>query len=148
VTQGIPDSPLSFIMASSSLRTRILHHALTHVPEHSFTLRPLLNSLSALPASHIDHDLSVSPEVLDVLFGSELNARQDLVREWEDEGLRYMVDSKPAPLQQGIEKKGKARELDTIAEVLRRRLEYSSRIGEHLVEVGLDILTDIRFQAC
>lgn len=122
-------------MATSSLRTRILHHALTHVPEHSFTLRPLINSLSSLPTSHADHDETVSTEVLDVLFGSELNARQELVRAWETEGLKSMTNFEPKQLAGSS--KSNPRELDTIAEVLRQRLEYSARIGEHLVEVSL-----------
>ena len=74
-----------------SLRTKILQHALPHVPEQSFTLRPLLDALSSLPAAHPDRNETVTPEVLDVLFGSELNARRELVQAWEEEGVREML---------------------------------------------------------
>ena len=108
-----------------SLRTQILKHALPHVPEQSFTLRPLLDSLSNLPKDHPDRNDTITPEVLDVIFGSELNARRELVKAWEKEGLRDMV---------GFEIP-KGPELELVGEILARRLEYSSRIGEHLVEV-------------
>jgi len=108
-----------------SLRTQILKHALPHVPEQSFTLRPLLNSLSNLPKDHPDRNDTITPEVLDVIFGSELNARRELVKAWEEEGLNDMV---------GFELP-KGPELELVGDILARRLEYSSRIGEHLVEV-------------
>lgn len=108
-----------------SLRTSILKHALPHLPEHSFTLRPLLDSLNNLPQNHPDRNDKVTPEVLDVLFGSDLNARRELVKAWEEEGLRDMIDLELP----------KGKEIEAIGEILARRLEYSSRIGEHLVEV-------------
>jgi hypothetical protein len=110
---------------SMSLRTNILKHAIPHLPEHSFTLQPLLISLNSLPANHPDRNDKVTPEVLDVLFGSELNARQELVKAWEEEGLREMVGN---DLPKG------SPEIEAVGEILARRLEYSSRIGEHLVE--------------
>jgi len=116
------------IKMSMSLRTTILKHALPHLPEHSFTLRPLLNSLNELPANHPDRNDKVTPEVLDVLFGSELNARRELVKAWEEEGLNDMI---AAEIPKGVP------EIEAVGEILARRLEYSSRIGEHLVEVCL-----------
>jgi hypothetical protein len=113
---------------SMTLRTHILKHALPYLPEHSFTLRPLLKSLNELPANHPDRNDKVTPEVLDVLFGSELNARRELVKAWEEEGLNDML---------GAEIPKGSSEIEAIGEILARRLEYSSRIGEHLVEVCL-----------
>jgi hypothetical protein len=113
------------ITSIMSLRTKILQHALPHLPEHSFTLRPLLDSLSSLPASHPDQSATVTPEVLDVLFGSELNARKELVQAWEEEGIRDMLKTESRV----------GSEMDMLAGILARRLEYSSRIGDHLVEV-------------
>lgn len=120
--------------ASAALRLRILHHALPHISEHSFTLRPLLRSLPDLPTDHADHDNAVTPEVLDVLFGSEISARKELVQAWEQEGLRDMLgDSLGQAGQAGPSTK--AGEMRIIAGLLARRLEYSARVGEHLVEV-------------
>jgi ubiquinone biosynthesis protein COQ9 len=129
-------------MASSTLRSRILQHALPHVPEHSFTIQPLLQSLRSLPSTTPSNSsepalgsppASVSRNTIDILFGSELNARKELVKAWEEEGLRDMTDlnssGRPATATRS---KG---ELGVIADLLARRLEYSSRIGEHLVEV-------------
>jgi hypothetical protein len=116
---------------SMSLRSSILKHALPHLPEQSFTVRPLLDSLSSLPQNHPDRNETVTPEVLDVLFGSELNARRELVKAWEEEGLRDMVE--------GEMSKGRS-EIDAVGDILARRLEYSSRIGEHLVEVCVTYL--------
>jgi hypothetical protein len=73
-----------------------------------------------------DRNDKVTPEVLDVLFGSELNARRELVKAWEEEGLNDMLEAEIV--------KGSS-EIEAIGEILARRLEYSSRIGEHLVEV-------------
>jgi len=115
-------------ITAMSLRTKILQHALPHVPEQSFTLRPLLDSLSSLPATHPDRNETVTPEVLDVLFGSELNARRELVQTWEEEGVRDMLESESSGQKGGSE-------MDMLAGILARRLEYSSRIGDHLVEV-------------
>ena len=144
-------------MASSSLRSRILQHALPHVPEHSFTIQPLIRSLRSLPPTGNSTDTQTSsssskpePETvtrntLDILFGSELNARQELVKAWEEEGLRDMVKSGSETTHRagetrgvnGTSSHGNKGELGVIADLLARRLEYSSRIGEHLVEVCL-----------
>ena len=113
---------------SMTLRTQILKHALPYLPEHSFTLQPLLKSLNELPTNHPDRNDKVTPEVLDVLFGSEWNARRELVKAWEEEGLNDMVEAEVL--------KGSS-EIESVGEILARRLEYSSRIGEHLVEVCL-----------
>lgn len=123
------------INMSMTLRTTILKHALPHLPEHSFTLRPLLNSLNELPANHPDRNDKVTPEVLDVLFGSELNARRELVKAWEEEGLNNMI---AAEIPKGVP------EIEAVGEILARRLEYSSRIGEHLVEVCLSHLRELQ----
>jgi hypothetical protein len=120
------DNEIKGTKMSMTLRTTILKHALPYLPEHSFTLRPLLNSLNELPTNHPDRNEKVTPEVLDVLFGSELNARRELVKAWEEEGLNDMVE---AELPMGRS------EIEAVGEILARRLEYSSRIGEHLVEV-------------
>lgn len=120
--------------AGAALRSRILHHALPYIPEHSFTLRPLLRSLPDLPTDHADHDNAVTPEVLDVLFGSEISARKELVQAWEQEGLRDMLGDTTAQARQAGPT-SKAGEIRTIAGLLARRLEYSARFGEHLVEV-------------
>ena len=80
---------------------------------------------------------------IDILFGSELNARQELVKAWEKEGLRHMVKSGSETTHRAAETKGvngtrshgTKGELGVMADLLARRLEYSSRIGEHLVEV-------------
>lgn len=109
-----------------SLRAQILKHALPYLPEQSFTVRPLLNSLSKLPVNHPDRNETITPEVLDVIFGSELNARRELVKAWEEEGLLEMAE---------IELPKGRPEIEAVGEILARRLEYSSRIGEHLVEV-------------
>lgn len=142
-------------MASSSLRSKILQHALPHIPEHSFTIQPLVHSLRSLPSTSTDTSSSSSksePETvtrntLDILFGSELNARQELVKAWEQEGLRDMVDpgsksGSPSTMRagetegiNGTRSHGGKGELGVIADLLARRLEYSSHIGEHLVEV-------------
>lgn len=123
------------IKMSMTLRTTILKHALPHLPEHSFTLRPLLNSLNELPANHPDRNDKVTPEVLDVLFGSELNARRELVKAWEEEGLNDMI---AAEIPKGVP------EIEAVGEILARRLEYSSRIGEHLVEVCLSHFRELQ----
>jgi hypothetical protein len=134
-----------------SLKAKILRHALPHIPEQSFTLQPLLHSLSSLPVTHPDYSKSdVTPSVLDVVFGSEVNARRELVGAWEEEGLREMLPTTVASDRERSNstgpvapaagpRPGPGKEIQALATILARRLEYSSRIGEHLVEVCASI---------
>jgi hypothetical protein len=124
-----------------SLKAKILQQALQHIPGQSFTLRPLLQSLSSLPPTQASSNTDPK-SIIDVLFGSELNARRELVQAWAEEGLKEMLEegkgsssklgSRPQP---GHSRQGG--EMQVLAEIFARRLEYSSRIGEHLVEVRL-----------
>lgn len=126
---------------SISLKAKILRDALQHIPEQSFTLRPLLLSVSSLPNNHADYDpTSSANSVVDVLFGSELNARRELVQAWEQEGLKCMLGPSSSSTSIHGSKPGSnsksGGEMQMLADIFARRLEYSSRIGEHLVEVS------------
>ena len=117
-----------------ALRSSILTHALPHLPITSFTRQALLTSLSRLPTDHPDYRAEgISDSVLDTLFGDGRGAEGALVGAWADEGVREIRGDLKGEGEAGTSswKGTRAR----IGERLGRRLEYSARVGEHLVEV-------------
>lgn len=126
-------------ITAMSLRTKLLTHALPLIPTHSFTPLALTHALSALPTSHPDHQAeSLSDTVLDTLFGSDVAAKKALVGAWEEEGLREMrsfeIDGAPGGAGPSTTQRGGGQVM--LREMMGRRLEYSARVGEHLVEVS------------
>lgn len=138
-----------------ALRSKILTHALPLIPTHSFTPLALTQSLSSLPTSHQDYRPDNIPDaVIDTLFGGDVGAKKALVQAWEKDGLSSMTrntlvhdhssgsgtragtnavassSTNPGPPTGGITETERLR----LREMLFSRLEYSSRVGEHLVE--------------
>ena len=69
--------------------------------------------------------------MVDTIFGPGSTASRALVEAWDEAGLYHMVDGGAAPASV-VSKKGKEKALEGLLE---RRLEYSSNVGEHIVEV-------------
>ncbi|GHJ85898.1 hypothetical protein NliqN6_2300 [Naganishia liquefaciens] len=97
-------------------RQTILAHALAHIPRQSFTQRALVSA-------------GAQPECLEAVLGA--NPERQLVREWEKQGLRAMGGGEARKMG------GKAqREVDLgrVRGALAKRLEWSGKVGEHLVQ--------------
>ncbi|KAK4683651.1 hypothetical protein P7C73_g6584, partial [Tremellales sp. Uapishka_1] len=112
-----------------SLRSAILSSAIPLLPNHSFTRQTLVDSLASLPASSSSSSFSSSsssssstanPEsIVDVLFGTgNSSPSKALFEAWAEAGRKDMTNV----VEQGV------------GGMLERRLEWSSRVGEHLVE--------------
>ncbi|WWD22323.1 hypothetical protein CI109_106814 [Kwoniella shandongensis] len=107
-----------------SLRPQLLSSALTHLPVHSFTRPSLVRALR-----DVKPDISDPEAVIDTLFGpGSVGPTKALVERWEEEG-------------RGVMQSGEGREGDGLEVVLRKRLEYSSQVGEHLVEAYANLAT-------
>ncbi|KAK8845378.1 hypothetical protein IAR55_006091 [Kwoniella newhampshirensis] len=117
-----------------SLRPQLLTSALTHIATHSFTRPALLHALRSLRPEVSDAD-----SVLDTIFGAgSVGAGKALVERWEEEGRKVMLkqeasDSRAKDGNVGVGV-GVGAGVEGLEEVLRRRLNYSSLVGEHLVE--------------
>ncbi|WWD06137.1 hypothetical protein V865_004222 [Kwoniella europaea PYCC6329] len=106
-----------------ALRSQILTSSLPFLSTLSFTRPALLQSLRS-----IKPDITNPDAVIDTLFGpGSVGASKALVESWEEEGLKVLN----GPIE------GK----EDLGEVLRRRIEYSSKVGEHLVEAYANLST-------
>ncbi|WVO14890.1 hypothetical protein L204_102529 [Cryptococcus depauperatus] len=108
-----------------TFRIQILADALMRVPSSSFTRTTLVSAVRSLRPEVSD------PEgVVDTVFGSgQVGPVQDLVNAWEKVGKSMM-----AGVGEGKDRKG-------YAEILSRRLSFSSQVGEHLVEAYANLTT-------
>lgn len=109
-----------------TLSKTVLSNALAFVPRYSFTRQALL---AATPQA-------AQADLVESLFGTGEEPARNLVREWEEQGLGAMA--LPATEGKGIIARGKAqREVDFAAlkSALGRRIQWSSDVGEHLVQV-------------
>ena len=104
-----------------TLRAQILAQALSHLPTHSFTRLTLLSALQTLrptlPSSGREN-------TIDTLFGQgNIGPGRALVERWANEGRRGMGERRCSGMS-------------GVGEVLQARLEYSSDVGESLVDVS------------
>ncbi|ORX33559.1 hypothetical protein BD324DRAFT_639285 [Kockovaella imperatae] len=119
-----------------SLKTTILQYALPLLPKYSFTRDTLSLALQQIrsveqplaPSRAVSRDFAHTSQldsigrenIIDTLFGTGTTSpAKALVESWQVEGLKS-VDS--------------GHDRASLTERLERRLEYSSGVGEHLVE--------------
>jgi hypothetical protein len=119
------------------MRESILRASLPHIRAQSFTRQAIRAGLADLPSSSSPASSSSSSSltgqdsdyVLENTFGKEGTPEKELVRLWEEEGIRNM----------SVEGQGEASGSESgsrIREVLGRRLRYSEETaGEHIVQV-------------
>jgi hypothetical protein len=118
------------------MRESILRASLPHIRAQSFTRQAIRAGLADLPSSSSPASSSSSlagqgPDyVLENTFVEEGTAEKELVRLWEEEGIKNM----------SVEGQGEASGSGPgsgIREVLGRRLRYSEETaGAHIVQVG------------
>lgn len=118
------------------MRESILRASLPHIRAQSFTRQAIRAGLADLPPSSSPASSSSSlagqgPDyVLENTFAEEGTPEKELVRLWEEEGIKNM----------SVEDQGEASGSGSgseIREVLGRRLRYSEETaGEHIVQVG------------
>lgn len=120
------------------MRESILKASLPHIRAQSFTRQAIRAGLADLPSSSSPASSSSSSltgqgsdYVLENVFGEEGTAEKELVRLWEEEGIKRM----------SVEGQGEASGSGSgsrlaLKEVLVRRLRYSEETaGEHVVQV-------------
>nr|XP_019014258.1 uncharacterized protein I206_00340 [Kwoniella pini CBS 10737]OCF53039.1 hypothetical protein I206_00340 [Kwoniella pini CBS 10737] len=106
-----------------ALRQQLLSNSLPLISSHSFARPALIQSLR-----QIKPEVQNPDAVIDTLFGTgSVASSRALVEKWEEEGLKSMNSSKETE--------------DDLEEVLKRRIEYSSKAGEHLVEAYANLTT-------
>lgn len=107
----------------TTTKQAILKAALPRVRAHSFTLTAIRGGITDHPEAG-----SKDPErLVDDIFGSKGEAEKELVRYWEEEGIRRMSD------------RGRGGQGETLRDVLGRRLGFSEEsAGEGVVQVRLN----------
>ncbi|KAG7528731.1 hypothetical protein FFLO_05957 [Filobasidium floriforme] len=119
----------------TAIRESILRASLPHLRAQSFTRQAIRAGLADLPSSSSPASSLSSlsrrqdPDyVLENIFGEENTAEKELVRLWEDEGIKNMS------VEGQGEASGSASGLG-LREVMGRRLRYSEETaGEHVVQ--------------
>jgi hypothetical protein len=120
------------------MRESILRASLPHIRAQSFTRQAIRAGLADLPSSSSPASSSSSSSlagqgpdyVLENTFGEEGTAEKELVRLWEEEGIKNM-----SVVGQG-EASGSGSG-SALGDVLGRRLRYSEETaGEHIVQVS------------
>lgn len=113
------------------MRESILRASLPHIRAQSFTRQAIRAGLADLPSSSSPASSSLLTENpdhdLQNIFGEEGEAEKELVRLWEEEGIKNM----------SMEGQGETSGSGSgLREVLSRRLKYSEETaGEHIVQV-------------
>jgi hypothetical protein len=121
------------------MRESILRASLPHIRAQSFTRQAIRAGLADLPCSSSAASSSSSlagqgPDyVLENTFAEEGTPEKELVRLWEEEGIKNM----------SVEGQGEASGSGSgLREVLGRRLRYSEETaGEHIVQVSQNLKT-------
>ncbi|WWC85556.1 uncharacterized protein L201_000420 [Kwoniella dendrophila CBS 6074] len=108
-----------------ALRSQILTTSLPLLSTHSFARPTLIQAVRQLKP-----EISNPDAILDTLFGSgSVGPSKALVERWEEEGLKVMSNSSDPT------------EKESLGAVLKRRIEYSSNVGQHLVEAHANLTT-------
>jgi hypothetical protein len=118
------------------MRESIFRASLPHIRAQSFTRQAIRAGLADLPSSSSPASSSSSlagqgPDyVLENTFAEEGTPEKELVRLWEEEGIKNM----------SVERQGEASGSGSgsaLGDVLGRRLRYSEETaGEHIVQVS------------